>query len=87
MNKPTAVEEREQVMSVDHAQWLMHPMTKTLLYILNKHEQHLSDTIANASMDPNLSDQYVRQLAVQLKTTKTIKKTINETTTFVAKSH
>lgn len=71
---------------INHQAWLMQPMTKTLKYILQKHEERLADAIANASGDLNLPDTHVRQLAVQLKTTKTIKNLIYDTPTFVAKS-
>jgi hypothetical protein len=82
----TQLNEREEVMMVDHISWMMHPITKTLHYILKQHEDKLGEIIAAASMDPNLTDAHVRQLTVQLKTTKTIRKTIYDTPTFIARS-
>jgi hypothetical protein len=76
-----------EVMSSDHRRWLEDPITKTLLYILNKHEGNIADAIASSSMDPNLTDAIVRQYAVQLQNTKTIKKIVYDTPTFIAKSH
>ena len=58
--------------SVNHAQWLQDPITKTAHHILTKHEERIATAIANASMNQDLSDAHVRQLAVQLNTVKTI---------------
>lgn len=80
------IDNHDDIIGVEHIQWLLDPITKTLQYILTQHETKLIDAIANASMDNNLSDQYIRQLAVQLKTTKTIKKVIYDTPTFIVRS-
>lgn len=73
-------------MNVQHQEWLNHPVTKELKKMLDKHEQNISDAIANNAMDTNKSDNYVVRLAVQLKTTKTLKQLAYDTETFVTKS-
>lgn len=78
--------ENEKIMLLHHQEWLQQPMTKTLLRIIDKHESSVADKLAGSAMDKDVQDDHIRRLATQLATTKTIRKLIYDSETFVAKS-
>ena len=76
----------KNIIEVQHAEWLQHPVTCLVKQIVDKQENRLIDLIASASSDESVTDAHIRRLAVQLKTIKTTKKIIHETPTFIPKS-
>ena len=78
--------DKKQELEAFHAQWLRDPITQQVKQLLEAHEKALIEILANKSMDVvGCPDQQFRQIAVQLKTTKTIKQLAYDTESFLAK--
>lgn len=78
----TLTDHQREVISM-HQEWCNHPMSKQLKAILEKHENNISKTIADLSMNTEVSDARIRALAVSLKAALTIKTMIFDTQSFV----
>lgn len=77
--------ENQQVLYAQHEVWIKEPLTLALLAALRKHEQSITETIANSAMAKDTTDEQIRRYATQLSTTKHIYNLIYDTPTFAIK--
>jgi hypothetical protein len=75
---------KKKVMAIHHTNWLNDPTTKASEQVLDAQIKRVEEYLSSKSMDKDVSDATIRHYAVQLKTLKTIKKLLYDTTTFVA---
>jgi len=78
--------EQRQLAIAEHKTWLSLPLTKTLLRIMEEHKNRIANSIGQASMSQDKSDQYVRLLAAKLNNTQNIYDLIYDSETFIAQS-
>lgn len=71
------------ILKQEHKQWLQQPQTKSLLLIINNHEQRIVALIADAAMKKDVTADQVRLLSAQLATVKTLNKVMSDTDTFI----
>lgn len=76
-----------QIFSEEHKQWLRHSMTATLLKVLTKHENGITDKLSRFAVDMDKTPELIRLLTAQLGNTKTIINLIKDTETFASKSY
>lgn len=85
MTKEQLQKENEAIFETLHRSWLGEPLTKALNLTLDRHIANITNRICAASMDSDVSSEFVRLLGAQLSTAQTIKNLINDTKTFAAK--
>ena len=72
-------------LEVLHRQWLTYPVTQQLGRVLDKHSERIIESIcAEASNTDEDSDKKLKVFAVQLQKTRTLKRVIYDTDTFIS---
>ena len=69
-----------------HEQFIQNPISSQIAKLLQRHENNIVDFIATKAMDNTVTDQQLRNYAVQLAETRKIIKTIYDPNTFLSKS-
>lgn len=77
------IQEEVAFLVQEHRKWLELPQTKSLMLIIKNHEDGLVDRLAAGSMNKDQSADYLRLIAAQLQTIKTLSKVVSDTETFI----
>lgn len=76
----------ENILDVQHQEWLKHPVTCQLISNLEKHLQYIYNKISIATFDKETSDAEIRLQAAVAKTNITLRFMITNTNEFVGQS-
>lgn len=76
----------ENVLHIQHQEWLKHPVTQQLISNLDKYRKHVNDKISISTFDRSVPDYEIRQLATVVNTTNVLQFMISNTQEFVGQS-